>query len=354
MSGNRGTEVTELMNWRAACIQRPTHAVNSLSRDEARKAIFAAIEDIDRMIPMAIGWHGADTKLVQLPEFTLTGFNMGHDIEAWTDLAAIAPDGPEYEALSAIAQKYKIYLSGHAYESDPAFPGMYFAATWIIAPNGDNVYRYRRLHSGVTPSPYDVWDKYLDVYGLDAVFPVAHTELGRLASIPCGEIMYPEVSRVLALRGAEVLLHPTSEPGSLDPWKHALARRARAIENCMYVVSANSAGIFGAAIAPDMANGYSEALDYEGRVIARAEQGVSVMGGGEIDIAAVRRARQRPGLDNYLSQTKGSLWGEVYSQFDIARPNKLLGTDGKVDYGVFRRAQEEAMERMRAGGILPS
>jgi hypothetical protein len=65
----------------------------------------------------------------------------------------------------------KLFLAGNAYELDRHFPGLYFQTSFVIAPSGDVVLRYRRLNSMFAPTPHDVWSKYLDIYGLDGVFP---------------------------------------------------------------------------------------------------------------------------------------------------------------------------------------
>ena len=98
----------------------------------------------------------------------------------WSDKAALAPEGPEYAALARIAQDNDVFLSGNAYETDQAFAGLYFQASFVIDPSGQNVLRYRRLVSMFAPTPHDVWDRYLELYGLDGVFPVADTAIGRL------------------------------------------------------------------------------------------------------------------------------------------------------------------------------
>lgn len=336
----------------ALALQRHTYAVNKMSHEDARASINAAIKCIEEEAETALLVFGSDTRLIVLPEFNLTGYNMGMPIPAWTELAAISRGGPEYDALSAIAQRLSIFLAGHAYESDVNFPGLYFATTWLIDPSGEIVLRYRRLHSGVTPSPYDVWDAYLDAYGIDGVFPVARTDIGRIAVIPCGEIMIPELSRTFALRGAEVLLHPTSEVASPELTPHAIARRARAIENSMYVVSANSAGVSGNGLSPDSANGGSEVINYRGHVLGKAGTGDSVIAIGEIDLGASRRARRRAGVfsDNYLSNTKPQLWAEEYGRHDVVRPN---GFDlANTDYAFFIRQQRNVIERLQKDGVV--
>ena len=59
---------------------------------------------------------------------------------------------------------------------------LYFQTCFIIGPNGDVILRYRRLSSSFEATPHDVWSKYLDLYGLEGVFPVAKTEIGNLGS----------------------------------------------------------------------------------------------------------------------------------------------------------------------------
>lgn len=334
--------------YQALALQVRTRAVTGLARDEARAAIGAAIERIGRQAAASLAWHGPDTRLVVLPEYALTGFPMRESVPAWAELAALDPAGPEYEALGALARRLGVYLAGNAYETDRHFPGLYFQACWLIAPDGDVVLRYRRLHSMYSPSPYDVWDRYLDVYGMDAVLPVARTELGAVAAVASEEIGYPELSRALALRGAEVLVHPTSEASSPELTPKAVARRARAVENTVYVVSANSGGLTGTPMGADSTNGGSEIVEFTGRPLARAGPGESVVACAELDLAALRRARARPGMGNLLSRTATGLWAEEYARHDVVRPNSLAGAAARPDRERFVRRQREVIDRLHA------
>ena len=125
-------------------------------------------------------YGGAPVRLAVLPEYVFTSYPVRIGISEFADKAAIAPDGPEYEALGRIASDAKLFLAGNAYETDRHFPGLYFQASFVIAPSGDVVLRYRRLNSMFAPTPHDVWSKYLDIYGIDGVFPVTRTEIGNL------------------------------------------------------------------------------------------------------------------------------------------------------------------------------
>jgi predicted amidohydrolase len=343
------SEVSDVVAYRALALQVQTRAVNRLSRDDARALMREAIERIARQLAAALAWHGADTRLVVLPEYVLTGFPMGEPVPAWADLAALDPDGPEYELLGAVAARHGVHLAGNSYETDPAFPGLYFQSSWLLAPDGAVVLRYRRLHSMYSPTPYDVWDRYLDAYGVDALLPVARTDLGAIAAIASEEVLFPELARALALRGAEVFVHSTSEAASPQLTPKAVARRARAVENLAYVVSANSGGLTGTPIAADSTNGGSQVVGPTGAVLAEAGSGESIVACAELDLAALRRARRRPGMANLLARTKAALWAQEYGRHDVERPENA---EQVPDRSFFVRRQQDVLERLTAAGVL--
>ncbi|WP_329092302.1 hypothetical protein OG979_01535 [Actinomadura citrea] len=330
--------------YRALALQTRTRVVNGLSPAEARETMAASIARIGGEVAAAKRWVGPDLRLVVLPEYVLSGFPMGEPVGLWRHMAALDPGGPEYEALAAVAAREGLYLSGNAYESDPNFPELYFQASFVIGPTGETVLRYRRLHSLYTPSPYDVWDRYLDLYGMDAVLPVARTGIGNLACIASEEILYPELARALALRGAEVFCHSTSEATSPALTPKEIGRRARAVENLAYVVSANSGGLRGLPIPGDSTSGGSEIVDFEGRVLAEAAGGQSLVAHAELDLAALRRNRARPGMGNLPSRVKPGLWADEYARHDVERPN---GLDGRAPGRAwFARRQQESIDRL--------
>ncbi|MFI6818400.1 nitrilase-related carbon-nitrogen hydrolase [Nonomuraea sp. NPDC050328] len=337
-------------SYRALALQTATRSVTGLTVSDARAAIEAAIVRVAAQVRASRAWIGPDLRLVVLPEYVLTGFPLGEPVPAWRDRAAIAPDGPEYEALAAVARDQRLYLVVNAYESDPHFPELYFQACVILGPDGEVVLRARRLHSMFSPTPYDVWTRYLDAYGPDSILPVARTPIGNLAAIASEEILYPELARALALRGAEVFCQPTSEASSPQLTQKAVARRARAIENLAYVVSANSDGLSGIPIPGDSVNGGSEVLDFEGRVLAQAGPGESLVAAAELDLAALRRHRARPGMGNLLARGKPALWAAEYGRQEGERPDEL--GDAVPDRGWFAARQQAVIDRLREAGVI--
>ncbi|MBN9789426.1 nitrilase [Pseudonocardia sp. TMWB2A] len=299
-------------------------------------------------------YSGTATRLVVLPEYFLTSYPGRISIPDFAEKAALDMDGPEYEALGKIAQAQNLYLSGNAYERDPHFPGIYFQTSFVIAPSGDVVLRYRRLNSMFAPTPHDVWSKYLDIYGLDGVFPVAKTEIGNLAAIASEEILYPEIARAHALRGAEIFCHSSSEIGSPLATPKQIAKVARAFENIAYVVSANTAGIEGTAMPVASADGNSIVIDYKGKALAESSPGETFTAFADIDIAALRAARRKNGMTNFLSRQRLALFAPVYGA-DTHQPADSLMRDGEVttpDRDHFVRVQEQIIDRLSKEGLI--
>lgn len=338
-------------SFRALALQVTCHAVNQASnRQEARSLMQQSISRLSQQIAASIAFIGMDCKLILLPEYFLTGFPMGESLAVWAEKACLEMDDVEYEWLGNIAQKHDIFLAGNAYELDPNFPGLYFQTCFVLDPSGSIALRYRRLNSMFAPTPHDVWDKYLDCYGLEGVFPVAKTAIGNLAALASEEILYPEVARCLALRGAEIFLHSTSEVYGKERSPKEAAKIARAVENMAYIVSANTAGIANISIPIASADGGSKIVDYRGLVLAETGSGESMAAFAEIDLTALRRYRRRPGLNNLLSRQRLELYAESYSQSHIYPANTMLNKE--VDRKHFLQTQQETIERLAQLGII--
>jgi predicted amidohydrolase len=304
-----------------------------------------SIERIEKQIAASIQFAGRDTMLVVVPEYFLSGFPLGETMVEWRDKAALEIDGRIYEALGAMVQRLQIYFSGNVYEQDPHFPDLYFQTSFIIGPNGNVLLRYRRLNSMFAATPHDVWAYYLEAYGYDSIFPVAKTNIGNLACIASEEILYPEVARCLAMRGAEILLHSTSEIGSPMLTQKNVAKLARATENLAYVVSANSAGMTGISIPAQSTDGGSKVVDYKGLVLAEAGYGESMVANADIDLNALRNYRQRPGMANLLARQRFELYAESYAQHSFYPPNTLLAE--AVDRTHFVKTQQAVIDKLK-------
>jgi predicted amidohydrolase len=327
-------------------------------RAAARKMMMEVIATLGPKIRAARGfiqqYGGAQLKLAVLPEYLLTSYPGRISIPDFANKAALEIDGPEYEAMGKIAQELNLFLAGNAYEADKSFPNLYFQTSFVIAPNGDVALRYRRLNSMFAPTPHDVWSKYLDVYGLDGVFPVAKTEIGNLAAIASEEILYPEIARAHALRGAEIFLHSSSEIGSPTATPKMIAKRARAFENLTYVISANTAGIVDTDLPAASADGNSMVVDWKGNVIAESNSGETFTAFADIDISALRAARRKPGMTNTLSRQRNALFAATYAAETHQKADSLIenGVVKTPDRDHFKRVSEETIERLAKDGLI--
>ena len=341
--------------YQALGLQVNCEAVNLLSVEEARESIISTIDRVDSLIAGSQGFLnsfvGMTAKLVVLPEYFLTSFPLGESIEGWQAKACIAMDGAEYEKLGEVAQKHGIYLSGNAYELDGNFPNLYFQTSFIIDPSGDVILRYRRLVSMFAPTPHDVLDKYLDIYGEDGLFPVADTDIGRLACVASEEILYPELTRAHALRGAEVICHSSSEVGSPQDTPKNIAKRARAYENSVYVVSTNSAAINRIPFPAQSTNMHSQVVDYHGTLLGEAGSGESMCGHGEVDIPALRRTRRKVGMTNTLARQRLELFAKVYGGEPVYPANSLDGVE-QVERSHFQNTLQKTIDSLADRGII--
>ncbi|MCY4213638.1 MAG: nitrilase [Gammaproteobacteria bacterium] len=320
-----------------------------------RQRINASLERIAAQVAASKAFIGPHLRLVVLPEYFLTGYPMGETPAAWLARGCVAVDGPEYERIGAIAADNGVFLAGNLYESDRHFPDLYFQTSFIADESGDVALRYRRLISQFGPTPYDVLDRYLDIYGADSLFPVADTALGRLAAVASEEILFPEISRALALRGAEVLCHSSSEVASPALTPKNVAKRARAYENHVYVVSANSAGVGGIDLPNASVDSASQVVDYEGRVLVEAAVGESMAANVDIHVEGLRAHRRRPGMFNLFSRQRLALFADLYGSEEVCPPNSLLDEDGQVRApppGHFVSVQTETIANLLELGVL--
>jgi deaminated glutathione amidase len=172
-------------------------------------------------------------ELVVLPEAVTTGFTPGLPPEELWDLVSEIP-GPVIEPLQAIAAQLGVHVVVGSYERGPE-RGVVYNSAALIGRNGTVAGVYRKTHLFCTEMrSQGGW-----VTAGDEVC-VVDTDLGRIGIIICFDGGYPELSRITAVRGAEVIVRPSALLRSADIWE--LTNRARAYDNHVYVVGANATG----------------------------------------------------------------------------------------------------------------
>jgi deaminated glutathione amidase len=209
-------------------------------------------------------------ELVVLPEAATTGFTPDVDPEHLWDLMSAVP-GPVTEPVQQAARELGVHVVVGTYERGPQRGTVYNTAA-VVGPDGEMLGAYRKTHlfcgedrpggGWVTP-------------GDEAV--VVDTPLAKLGLIICFDGDYPELSRIEAVRGAEVICRPSALLRSADLWE--LTNRARAYDNHVFVVAANATGIdpagviyFGnSMIVTPVAEVVARAASHQGWVSARLD-----------------------------------------------------------------------------------
>jgi predicted amidohydrolase len=294
-------------------------------------------------------------RLYVFSEFFLSGSPSGSNVDAYRACAITLP-GPELDQLGAVAKKRGVHIAGMAYEKDDVnWPGRVFNTLFILGPDGDLILKYRKHYDQTCKTkPGDVWDDYVQKVGIDNLHPVVDTELGRLGGMVCFDVNFFENARTLALKGCEVMIHPTSEGRSYyhmqDVGGWEMARRVRAYENIAYWVSANQAWRMGSAAAKDFSHGHSQIVDFTGQVLNIADTSAETIVAAEVDIEALRRRRTTVGM-NFLIQAQPHLYAEVLRRKQLWPKN--LHRDAPVQSG--RQNNEEGVrvvKRMTEAGIF--
>lgn len=301
-------------------------------------------------------------RLCVFPEFWLTGpggiGGVSRTVDDMARLSLTYPD-PIFDRIAEFAQRHKVYMAFQNFEIHPRLPGRVFNSAFLIDDSGNLVHTYRKNQCadvwGLLPdtTPGSVLSQYLDVFGADALFPVADTPLGRLANMICFDNMIPEVAHGLRRAGAEVILHSTSEPhggSGREIWD--TGRRMRAFENTVYLLSALEGGEHQTHDSDQYTffrRGHSRIVRFDGRVEGTVDGPGPVAFRVNIDLGALRRARANPFV-NYSLWDDPAVYADIYAG-DVGLPNDLWSGDPQVNPYLGATQLKRRIEQYLARGI---
>ncbi len=196
------------------------HRIAALQTDPAFGAVTANLDAVEQAIA------GVRASLLVLPELFATGYSFVDRAEL-LDLAEPFEGGETTERMKA----WSLATGGVIVAGFPERDGdkVYNAAA--VVAEGELVDCYRKIHLfGFEHEIYEPGDR-----------PFAVHERGglRVGTMICFDWMYPEAARTLALRGADVIAHPSNLV--LPGWCQQ-AMLVRALENRVYTVTANRFG----------------------------------------------------------------------------------------------------------------
>jgi predicted amidohydrolase len=194
--------------------------------------------DVQANVTKGLAWlekavEEYQAELIVFPESVTTGYETGLSPEALWDLVDEAP-GHITRDIQAAARDMGVYVVWPSYRRGTERGEVYNSAI-LIGPDGEIIGIYDKTH----PAPWERRDgggwttvgKRADVF---------QTPLGNIGMILCYDGDFPELSRLLAVKGAEIIVRASALQRSYDIWY--ITNAARAYDNHVYVVASNLVG----------------------------------------------------------------------------------------------------------------
>jgi predicted amidohydrolase len=227
--------------------------------------------NIDKAVSMM---EKVDADLLVLPELFNTGYLFLSQKEVY-ELAEEIPAGRTTNALSKTARRKNIHIVAGIAEREGA--NLYNSAV-LISPDG-YLATYRKIHLF---NEEKLWFK-----PGNADFQVYDLGQLQIGIMICFDWLFPEAARVLALKGADVICHPSNLvlPHCQD------AMLTRCLENRIFAVTANRTGCEDRNGKKFKYTGKSQIVSPEARVLYRSTTEDEEVGIAEIDVSLARNKR---------------------------------------------------------------
>lgn len=232
----------------------------------------------------------SNADLVLFPELALTGLST----KSRTNELAESISGPSVKKVQKWAREHNIKV---IFGFPEAVNGNVYNSACFINHKGDIIGTHKKVH---------LWDEEAKYYSGGDSFKVWDTKIGKIGIMICYDTQFSESARILAVKGAQMILIPT---GNMSPFEfhQSFHIRCRAEENQLFVATTNLVGQEGSL----HFFGESTAADPFGEILVKADQsemGVMV----EFDLNKIHEARSNY---NYLANRRP----EVYKDLTLTR-----------------------------------
>ncbi|MGA0054634.1 MAG: nitrilase-related carbon-nitrogen hydrolase [Steroidobacteraceae bacterium] len=296
-------------NIRLGVMQTRVRPVDPASPEKGRR------ENLDHMLKLitnAQEWN-PPSDILLFHEFPITGFSYDWSRKDILRLSIDLP-GAETEELGKAAKKYNCYIVFGSYARDKDWPGHVLSITTIIGPDGQIVDKHWKVRNimGVfrigqspielmTSTIYNCLDRYIEMYGVDAVIPVTRTPIGNI----CTGAMQrePELFRAMAMKGGELFLRTAT--GSFIP----ADMQMNSVYHRVYTAVCNNAVSPGNQFFEEPGGaGGSAIYDPSGAAIGMARNEFEQLVAANIPIKSFRASHKLPDF-------AWDLYAPVYSQY---------------------------------------
>ena len=227
--------------------------------------------------------------LICFPEnMNLDGRNTGEGGNAET------VSGITVSMLIRKAKEYGVYIHSGSFRETIPDQKKYYNTSVLISPQGEILARYHKMHlfDGILPDGTEIRETAKLLHGKEIV--TADTELGVIGFSICYDVRFPELYRLLAQKGAQIICVPAEFGEATGPAHWESLVRARAIENGCYIIAPDQCG-------PKKsypAYGHSMIVSPWGEILAQAGREPAIIY-AQIDLDYLEEVRKkRPVLAN--------------------------------------------------------
>jgi predicted amidohydrolase len=171
--------------------------------------------------------------LIIFPELALTGYVVRDLTYEW---AEPVPTGPATREITKVAKRHNVHVIFGMIESSPEAASVLHNTAVLVGPRGF-IGKYRKMHLP-THSVFEEKRYFRPGYQT----PVFKTDVGRIGLTICYDIYFPEITRVMRLKGAQLIACISASPSTRRGFFEILTA-ARAIENTVFLAYTNLVGI---------------------------------------------------------------------------------------------------------------
>ena len=229
----------------------------------------------DRAVEMIREAASKGAKMVCFPEMFNTGYNFQLLGEGFHNCGE-SIDGYTITHLQKAAKECSCYVIAPI-TLEKKVKGVFYNAAVVIDDDGKVLGDYSKHH---------LWAAERYYFHAGEEIPVFDTKFGKIGVMICYDAGFPEVARILTLKGAELLFMPSAwRIQDWDMWNLNIPQRA--LENTLYVAGVNRFGreddlyMFG----------NSKVADWRGKIIAESKEEKEEIVYAHIDLEQLTKAR---------------------------------------------------------------
>ncbi len=219
----------------------------------------------------------------------------------WYDTAE-PDDGPTVTRMREVAKQHNMVLIVPFFEQ--ADVGVYYNTAVVIERDGTVVGKYRKTHIPQVGPCF--WEKFYFKPG-NLGYPTFDTSVGRLGLMICYDRHFPEIARVLGLKGAELVFNPSATVESLSKYLWELEQPAHAVANGYWIAAINRVGVEEPLNSAKF-YGSSYFCDPRGQIQARASDSEDEVLVHDVDYEVNRKVRN---TWQFLRDRRPELYGEL-------------------------------------------